>query len=369
MRLAGAQQRRSERDTAQPTSFWHRRELASSGGRRWSRRRSHRSIVVVPLVAVAVLLSGCITSFTPTEGPSAGHTTVVINGTTFLGASSVKFGATAATWFHVTSTTKITAMTKPHAPGSVTITVVTPKGSFISSHGGFKFIPPTGPAYDSLIPLNGGDPYTQDQTFAGAFVVEFGNEIHLATSGQVTNVVVGMRNWGTAVSQLPITLTLYNPRVSLANEEVTGPGSVITSVTQDFNVPARIGATDPSAFDITFNLATQRRILPSTIVYGISFTAFGKAPALNVALSSSAKNLLVGSDTYDGYVHVKIYGSTFGGWDIDAGTCGSPKATTFVATYIYCGNVSTLNVGAYGGATNADIPAVEFNVMGAPPLP
>lgn len=356
MRLAAAQRQ-------------HRRELASGSGRHWSQRRSGRSIVVVLLVGVAVLLSGCITSFTPSAGPSAGHTRVVISGTTFLGATSVKFGATNATWFHVTSATTITAMTKAHAPGSVKITVVTPNGTFRTSGSGFTFVAPTGPAYDSLIPLNGGDPYTQDQTFAGAFAVEFGNEVNLATSGQVTNVVVGMRNWGAAVSELPITLTLYNPRVSLTREEMTGPGTVITSVTQDFNVPAELGATDPSAFDITFNLATQRRILPSTIVYGISFTTFAQAPSLNVALSSSAKNLLVGSDKYNGYVDVKIFGSTFGGWDTDAGTCGNPKATTFVATYIYCSDVSPLNAGAYGNATNADIPAVEFNVLGAPPLP
>jgi IPT/TIG domain len=337
-------------------------------GRRWFQRRSGRSIVVVLLVAVAILLSGCITNFTPTSGPAAGHTTVVITGTTFLGATSVKFGATNATWFHVTNTTTITAMTKAHAPGSVTVIVVTPKGTF-DGKGGFKFLAPTGPAYDSLIPLNGGDPYIQDQTYAGAFATEFGNEVKLATSGQVTDVVAGMRNWGAAVSELPITLTLYNPRSSLPNEQMTGPASVITSVTQDFNVPAALGATDPSAFDITFNLATQRRILPSTIVYGISFTTFTKAPGLNFALSSSAKNLVVGSDTYPGYVDVKIFGSTFGGWDTDAGACGFPKATTFVATYVWCNGVSPLNNGAYGNATNADIPAIEFNVLGAPPLP
>jgi hypothetical protein len=366
MRLVGAQRQRSERDTAEQRSFGHRRRLTGDRGQRWSQRRSSRSIIVVLLVAVALLLSGCITKVTPSVGSTAGHTTVVISGTTFLGATAVKFGATTATSFHVTSANSITAVTKAHSPGSVPITVVTPKGNFVA---GGKFSFAAGPAYDSLIPLNGGDPYNQDQTFAGAFAVAFGNEIHLATSGQLNDVVVGMRNWGTAVSDLPITLTLYNPPSSLTDAKMTGPGSVITTVTQDFNVPADIGATDPSAFDVTFNLATKDLTLPSTVAYGISFTTFGKAPALNVALSSSAKNLSVGSDTYDGYVYVKIFGSTFGGWDTDAGTCGNPKATTFVATYIYCTDVSPLNAGAYGNATNADIPAVEFNVLGAPPLP
>lgn len=366
MRLVGAQRQQSERETAQRASFRHRREFARGSGRRWLQRRSGRSIVVVLLVAVAVLLSGCITNFTPTSGSTAGHTTVVISGTTFLGATSVKFGATTATWFHVTNATTITARTKAHAPGSVVITVVTPQGTFASTNK-FKFA--AGPAYDSLIPLNGGDPYTQDQTFAGAFVTEFGNEINLATGGQLANVVVGMRNWGAAVSELPITLTLYNHPSSLTAAKGSGPGSVITSVTQDFNIPAAVGATDPSAFDITFSLATKDQGVSGTIAYGISFTTFTKAPALNVALSSSATNVSVGADTYNGYVDVKIFGSTFGGWDTDAGTCGMPKATTFVATYIYCTDVSPLNAGAYGNATNADIPAVEFNVLGAPPLP
>ena len=49
-----------------------------------------------------LILRPTITSFTPTVGPAAGGTTVTITGTNFTGATSVKFGTTAAASFTVT---------------------------------------------------------------------------------------------------------------------------------------------------------------------------------------------------------------------------------------------------------------------------
>ena len=64
--------------------------------------------------------------FTPTSGTTAGGTTVTITGTNFTGATAVKFGATTATSYTVTTPRTIKAVTKAHAAGTVTITVTTP---------------------------------------------------------------------------------------------------------------------------------------------------------------------------------------------------------------------------------------------------
>jgi hypothetical protein len=71
-----------------------------------------------------------ISSFTPLTGPTG--TTVTINGTGFLGTTSVHFGGTAATDFTVVSATKITVVVPDGAPtGKVTVT--TPGGTATSA--------------------------------------------------------------------------------------------------------------------------------------------------------------------------------------------------------------------------------------------
>ena len=228
-----------------------------------------------------------------------------------------------------------------------------------------------GPGYDSLI-AGSGDNYQQDQCFECAGPIsELGNEINLATTGRLVDVVVAMRNWGPAIASLPVTLSLYNAPANgtLAQDPGVGSGDVIggvASVTQNFAIPAAttVGST-PTAFTIAFDFSSLDLTLHGPVVYGISFSP-ASAPSLNVALSSSTTNLSVGSDEYPGYVYVNT--ASDAGWDSDAGTCGNPLVNSFVATNVWCSDVPADNYGAYGNGLNADIPAVEFNVVGGSPL-
>ena len=77
-----------------------------------------------------------VTSLSPTSGPTAGGTTVIITGTNLSGATAVKFGATAATSVSVVSSTKITAKAPAHAVGKVDVTVTTPGGTSPTSGTG-----------------------------------------------------------------------------------------------------------------------------------------------------------------------------------------------------------------------------------------
>jgi uncharacterized protein YkwD len=79
------------------------------------------SFTVAPFLAV----SGVV----PDAGTAAGGTAVTISGAGFTGASSVKFGTTAATTFTVVNDTTITAVSPAHAVGAVDITVTTPLGT------------------------------------------------------------------------------------------------------------------------------------------------------------------------------------------------------------------------------------------------
>ncbi|MBA0083742.1 MAG: IPT/TIG domain-containing protein [Acidobacteria bacterium Pan2503] len=74
-----------------------------------------------------------VTAVSPNSGPAAGGTSVAITGTTFTGATAVKFGATNAASFLVNSPTSITATSPAHALGAVDITVTTPPGTSATS--------------------------------------------------------------------------------------------------------------------------------------------------------------------------------------------------------------------------------------------
>lgn len=230
-----------------------------------------------------------------------------------------------------------------------------------------------GPAYDSLIPAATlsatTDPYHQDQTFGGAGVTEFGNEVTLATAGRLANVVVGFRSWGAAVAKVPVTVTLYQaPAAPVA--ATTAPGAPITygTVTTTVSVPAGSTAA-PVPFLATFDFSTLDLTLPAgPIVYGISFTS-SKAPSLNVLLSSSASDVSVGSDPATGFVFVNVKTGWLGGWQVDAGKCSDPSPGSFVAADVHCtsATLTRRNYGAYGSKYGDDIPAVELNVMGGAP--
>ncbi|WP_179217928.1 S-layer family protein, partial [Delftia sp. K82] len=73
-----------------------------------------------------------VTSVSPTAGPAAGGTSVVITGTNLSGATAVTFGATAATGFTVNSATQITA-TAPAGTGTVDVRITTAGGTSATS--------------------------------------------------------------------------------------------------------------------------------------------------------------------------------------------------------------------------------------------
>ena len=80
----------------------------------------------------------------PTEGSQIGGTSVTITGTEFVGVSAVKFGSTAATFFHVDSATQITATSPAETAGTVDVTITTSVGTTATSSSDlFTYLPAT----------------------------------------------------------------------------------------------------------------------------------------------------------------------------------------------------------------------------------
>jgi hypothetical protein len=70
-----------------------------------------------------------LSGVSPRKGRATGGTAVTITGTSFTGATGVKFGSTNAPSFTVNSATSITAKSPPATKGIVDITVTTPNGT------------------------------------------------------------------------------------------------------------------------------------------------------------------------------------------------------------------------------------------------
>ena len=70
-----------------------------------------------------------VTNLSPTSGPTAGGTTVIVTGTDLTGATAVTFGSVNATSFTLDSPTQITATSPSGSAGMVDVTVTGPGGT------------------------------------------------------------------------------------------------------------------------------------------------------------------------------------------------------------------------------------------------
>jgi uncharacterized protein YhjY with autotransporter beta-barrel domain len=119
-----------------------------------------------------------LTGIAPSNGPTAGGTSVVILGSNFTGATNVAFGISAATAFSVDSDGQITATSPAHVAGTVDIVVTTSGGtSPATASGQFTYAaPPTpAPALTGIAPSNGS-------TAGGTTVVILGSGFTGATN-------------------------------------------------------------------------------------------------------------------------------------------------------------------------------------------
>jgi hypothetical protein len=236
--------------------------------------------------------------------------------------------------------------------------------------------------YSSLLgnPLPGNSPSVG---FEADSISEFGNAVTFAgTNRTLTSVIVTMSSWGCttggagaggncvttpgATFSEPITFNIYNP----STDGGLTPGTLITTLTQTFNIPYRPSAspkcTDGRWWDtssklcfngladnITFNFSGVS--LPDSVVYGIAYntTDYGNPPigpdtscpsggcgydSLNVALSS---NVTAGSNTAPGTTWMN---SLYGGYYCDLGAAG----------------VGVFRLDSPGNACWTNFPAVQF---------
>ena len=83
-----------------------------------------------------------VSAATPGFGESSGGTEVAISGSAFTDGLTVSFGGVTATAVTVRGDSELTAVTPPHDPGKVDVTVAAPDGQTATLQGGFTYFAP-----------------------------------------------------------------------------------------------------------------------------------------------------------------------------------------------------------------------------------
>jgi hypothetical protein len=155
-----------------------------------------------------------LTGVAPGSGPLAGGNTVTVTGAHLLGATTVRFGATAAGVFTVVSDTQITVPAPAGAAGTVAVTVTTPGGT----SNGVSYTYLMAPTITGLSP-------NQGPSSGGNTVTVTGNNL-----AQTSTVLFGTTPAAfTVVSDSQIVVDTPPGAAGPANVTVATPGGTSTA--------------------------------------------------------------------------------------------------------------------------------------------
>ncbi|MEU4341558.1 IPT/TIG domain-containing protein [Nocardia sp. NPDC023852] len=265
-----------------------------------------------------------LTSLSPTAGPAAGGTTVILTGTGLTGATAVTFGATPATSFTVNSATQITAVA-PAGTGTVQVTVTTAGGT--SNGLPYTYVPV--PSLTSISPtagpVAGGTTVILTGTgLTGATAVTFG-------ATPATSFTVNSATQITAVAPAGTGTVLVT---------VTTPGGTSNGVFYSYVAAPSLTSISPIAGPVTGGTTV---VLTGTNLTGATAVTFGATPATSFTVNSATQITAVApAGTGTSLVTVTTPGGTTGG---------------LAYTYVAVPSLSALSpaLGPLAGGTNVTI--------------
>ncbi|MDZ3832818.1 MAG: putative Ig domain-containing protein [Sphingopyxis sp.] len=270
-------------------------------------------VITVRVNVLPAALPPVVTSLSPSQGPAAGATSVVLTGTDFSGASAVTFGATAATAFTVNSATQITA-TSPAGTGTVNVRVTTANGTSAAAAGN-QFTYVAAPTVTAVSPGSGS-------AAGGTAVVITGTNLTGASA-----VTFG----GTAAASFTV-----NSATQITATSPPGTGTVNVRVTT-------VGGTSATA------AANQYSFIAAPTVTGLSPTSGPAAGGTTVVITGTN---LTGASAV-----------TFGGTAATGFTVNS--ATQITATSPAGTGTGNVRVTTVGG-TSATAAANQYSFIPAP---
>ena len=188
--------------------------------------------VVVPVPSVS--------GVSPSAGPLAGSTSVIITGISFTGATAVDFGSTAATTFTVNSYTQITA-TDAAGTGVVDVTVATAIGTssttiadqftYVAAPTVSGLSPTTGPAVGSTSVIITGSGFTGDAT-----AVMFGSTAATTFTVNSATQIAATDPAGTGVVDVTVVTAGGTSATSTADQFAYVLAPTVTSVSPEYGL-------------------------------------------------------------------------------------------------------------------------------------
>jgi hypothetical protein len=285
-----------------------------------------------------------VTSISPSSGPLAGGTTVNITGTNLSGATSVDFGATAATSTTNNSSTSLTAVSPAEAAGTVNITVITPGGTSANSPSD-QFAYVAAPTVTSLSPSAGPDAGGTTVTITG---------IHL--SGATLVKFGGSLAGGfTVVSDTQITAVSPAEPSGPVQVTVTTVGGTSVGLSTDlftYDAPPTVTRVAPASGPLTGGISVD---IAGTYFTNPSTVDFGTSPATSVTYNSSTSLTAVSP------------AETAGTVDIQVSTPGGASPTSSADQFTYTTLPTVLGVSPTSGSTSGGtaVTISGFNLNGA----
>ncbi|MFF1909914.1 IPT/TIG domain-containing protein, partial [Kitasatospora sp. NPDC058218] len=155
----------------------------------------------------AALVAPTLGTVSPTQGASAGGTSVTLTGSHFTGATAVKFGASAAPSFTVSADSVITTVSPPGS-GTVQVTVTTPGGT--SNGLTYTYTGPPAPTLGTVSPTQGASAGGTSVTltgshFTGATAVKFGASAAPSFTVSADSVITTVSPPGSGTVQVTVT--------------------------------------------------------------------------------------------------------------------------------------------------------------------
>ncbi|NEW99898.1 transporter [Rhodopseudomonas sp. BR0G17] len=287
--------------------------------------------------------SPTVTSVSPSSGPTAGGTSVTINGTNFTGATSVSFGSNSvpSSSFTSSSSTQIVVPSPSGSAGTVHITVTNGVGtSATSSSDQFTYVAP--PTISSISPSSGS-------TAGGTAVTIGGTNL----SG-VTSVTVGGAS-ATLGTNTSTSISITTPAGTAGARDVivtTAGGSVTSTGGFTYVSPPAVTGVSPTSGPATGGTSVT---ITGTNFSGATSVSFGSNSVASGSFTSSSSTQIVlpSPSGSAGTVHVTVT------TPIGTSATGSSDQFTYIAAPTITG--ISPSSGSTGGATSVTISGTNLS--------
>ena len=225
-----------------------------------------------------------ISSVAPRAGPAAGGTVIVVSGTGFQEGAAVSLGGVQATVESVTGTTKITAVTPAHAPGTADVQVKNPDETTATAVAAFAY------SGASLVSVSPGVAASAGGTVVNLTGTGFAAGAKVSLGGTVATLVVVNSPTQIQVSTPPhapgqVDVTVQNTDGSIA----TLPNALLYVTTPRIDQIAPNSGLSAGGTAVT--LTGAGFVVPPSGAAGSTVT-FGGVPAQATVVSSTQINLV-----------------------------------------------------------------------------